>query len=76
LPPVKLRSGSCPGLFSFCCGKSSVAFRSAKVAASLRNFRGAKGDSAVNLPLPQQKLFKKYPAGVSAFMFLGNEEDS
>ena len=31
-------------LNSFCCGKSSVAFRSAKVARNSRCFRGAKGD--------------------------------
>ena len=34
-----------PDLISFCCGKSFVAFRSAKAARNLRYFRGAKGDN-------------------------------
>ena len=35
-------------LISFCCGKSFVAFRSAKGARNLRYFRGAKGDDPAN----------------------------
>ena len=35
-------------LISFCCGKSFVAFRSAKGARNSRYFRGAKGDDPAN----------------------------
>ena len=39
----------------FCCGKPSVAFRSAKVAVKSRYFRGAKGDDLAKATFPQQK---------------------
>ena len=40
LPPVAILVGR----ISFCCRKSSFAFRSAKAALTSRYFRGAKGD--------------------------------
>jgi simple sugar transport system substrate-binding protein len=52
---ISPRVGKC-GLIGFCCGKPSVAFRSAKAALNPRCFRGAKGDNPANLLFPQQKL--------------------
>ena len=46
---------------SFCCGKPSVAFRSAKVAINPHYFRGAKGDNPASLLFSQQKLFILHP---------------
>ena len=47
-PAVRVRQRGM-GQFSFCFGKSFVAFRSAKVARKLRCFRGAKGDDPTNI---------------------------